>query len=134
MTSPARFVSLLLAIAIVPVTACGHGRGAGQAPVGGLTPRLAAPPPGSGAISGVVVDGVTGAPVPGAVIMLAGIVGISVPTSSSPGASPTRQVTDAKGRFAFVNLPAAPNFTLTANKPGYIAGSYGQQKSLADGM
>jgi hypothetical protein len=72
--------------------------------------------PQTAAISGVVVDGVTKAPVAGAVVAL-----------SAPGSaigSPSRQTTDAHGRFVFVKLAAATNYLVTAERLGYLPGGH----------
>jgi hypothetical protein len=70
---------------------------------------------GSAAISGVVVDGMTGKPLVGAVVLLG-------PPSSTLGTTPLRQVTDDKGRFVFVNLTASSaGYGLVASRFGYVA-------------
>jgi protocatechuate 3,4-dioxygenase beta subunit len=80
--------------------------------------RLSAqtPPPPTGVITGVVVDATTRAPIADAVVALGGL----------PRGTPaqTRQLTDAKGRFAFINLPANPRYTLAASRFGYLEGGY----------
>jgi hypothetical protein len=68
----------------------------------------------TGAISGVVVDAKTGASVSAALVSL---------VREQAGARMTlRQVTDAKGRFVFANLPASERFVLTATKSGFLEG------------
>ena len=74
------------------------------------------PTTGTGAISGVVVDAVTGAPVAGASVSL-GRLDIQRP---SP-----RMVTDSKGRFIFHNLPPSPEYFLDARQFGYAHTRYG---------
>jgi len=70
---------------------------------------------GSAAISGVVVDGVTGKPLAGAVVLLGS-------PSAVIGTAPLRQVTDDKGRFVFVNLmPSSEGYGLVASRFGYVA-------------
>src|SRR3989338_273129 len=54
----------------------------------------------SGAISGVVTDGVTRQPVEGALVQL-----VTAGARGGPGARP-RQRTDSRGRFIFQRLPA----------------------------
>ena len=79
-----------------------------------------APPlePGTGAISGTVVDALTGRPLAGAVVYV-GITGRGAVGQIS------RQLTDAKGRFVFVNLPAHDQFFINASRFGYENGGYG---------
>lgn len=81
------------------------------------------------------MDGTTNAPIAGAVVSL---------TKGREQVGPqSRQLTDGKGRYAFINLPAGENYALTANKFGYFDGAYGReaasnapggQLSLADGQ
>ncbi len=79
----------------------------------------AAPVVGTGSISGIVTDGTTGAPVAGALVQLVGGAG-------QAGSRP-RQMTDAKGRFIFTQLPAFPDYTLIASRVGYLEGGYRRQ-------
>jgi hypothetical protein len=104
------------------------------------------PPVKYGAISGVVVDSVTGRPLAGARVSVRKLIGAGstiAPDQSMPG---RRVVTDAKGRFVFTGLPAADGFFLDASRFGYSATRYGwtepdgpstlrdiKQISLADG-
>src|SRR5262245_50621486 len=84
-------------------------------------------PTGSGAITGTVVDGQTGDPVAGALVFLAPVTpGASVPLAQ------TRQITDARGRFAFVELTGDGAFTISASKFGYLDGGYGRDHSATD--
>ena len=78
------------------------------------TPVTPAP---TGAISGVVVDGTTKAPLADAFVYLA-IQGRGTAGSQS------RQLTDAKGRFAFVNLLPNPKYTLSVTRFGYLDGGF----------
>jgi beta-lactamase regulating signal transducer with metallopeptidase domain len=64
-----------------------------------------------GAISGVVIDSVTKRPVRGAIVTLGPAVLIG---------TGTRQLTDDRGRFIFLDLPAAENYSLAAAKAGYL--------------
>jgi hypothetical protein len=91
-------------------------------------------PRGTGAITGTVTDA-GGRPIAGAIVALENRV---------PG-QPRRsysQVTTPKGRFAFVDLPAADTYFLTTGKTGYLDGGYnrpdprGQSApiALADGQ
>ena len=80
-----------------------------------------------GAISGFVVDGSTGAPVADAIVAVA----LRSPAPLPPGYQP-RQVTDAKGRFAFLNLPNEGSFQITVIKFGYLDGGYGRDTAPND--
>src|SRR5690348_8002710 len=66
-----------------------------------------------GAITGVVVDAQSGAPVSGALIYLAhqgrGTVGRQ-----------SRQLTDSLGRFAFTDLASSNDYTLSTMAAGYF--------------
>jgi hypothetical protein len=73
--------------------------------------------PGSGVISGVVTDGTTKAPVAGVVVYI-GMGGRGAVGDSS------RQLTDAKGRFVFTDLPASDAYSFNASKAGYVDGGY----------
>src|SRR5262247_4371195 len=70
------------------------------------------PPAAAGAISGVVLDEATGAPVADAVVYLA--------AGRSPAGAQPRQFTDARGRFVFARLPPGPNYGVSASKTGYL--------------
>jgi hypothetical protein len=80
----------------------------------------AAPPPikQASAISGLVTDGLTGRPIAGAVVY----VGITGKGAVGPV---SRQLTDAKGRFVFVDLAAHDQYFLNASRFGYVNGGYG---------
>jgi hypothetical protein len=106
-------VAFLLTIAVLGIGAAAP-REQAQSP-----PRAAQATDGTGAISGVVVDGATGRPVPAAVVSLAG-------PRSSAGDWVRRKVTDDLGRFVFTRLPAFDDFTLSANKNGFTSGRFGQ--------
>ena len=91
----------------------------------------ATPGPGSGAISGVVVDASSGAPISGAVVYMG-------PANQKTG-QPRRALTDGKGRFVFQQLgPWLEGYSLGANKTGYLttqatAGGAVIRIPLADG-
>ena len=68
-----------------------------------------------GGISGVIVDGRTGQPLPDAIVSI---------TSKGRPVEFERQITDARGRFVFVDLPADTYF-LTAEHVGYQPGRLG---------
>lgn len=70
----------------------------------------ASPDRGRGAISGVVSDAETGAPVPGALVELAP--GVGAPSSA-------RVLTDSRGRFVFSRLGPAEGYVLKAFGDGY---------------
>lgn len=74
--------------------------------------------PGTGAISGVVLDALSGRPLAGAVVYVA-------VTGRGAIGRISRQLTDAKGRFVFLNLPAHDQFILNASHFGYMNGGYG---------
>src|SRR5262249_44697530 len=46
----------------------------------------------------------------------------------------TRQITDARGRFVFMNLPDAENYQLVAGKLGFLDGGYGRDFSPTDAL
>lgn len=73
---------------------------------------------GTGAISGVVIDAVTKRPIAGALVYL----GMA---NYGPVGSRSRQITDAKGRFVYTDLPAADIYFMNVDKPGYIGSHYG---------
>lgn len=101
----------------------GHSLPAFQQPPASQQP---AAPPSSGAISGVVVDGPTGAPVSEAIVSLSG--------GTLPATYRKRQLTDAKGRFAFLDLPDADAFQVTAFKFGFLDGGYGRDSAPTDAL
>ncbi|HYN06913.1 MAG TPA: carboxypeptidase-like regulatory domain-containing protein [Vicinamibacterales bacterium] len=70
---------------------------------------------GTGIVIGRVVEGVTNAGVPGAVVTIAG------------GGAPQQRVrVDPNGRFVLRDLPSG-EFNIGASKPGYVGGSAGQR-------
>jgi hypothetical protein len=75
------------------------------------------PSPATGAISGVIVDAVTGQVLAGSVVSL-GRIARDVPL-------PPRIVTDSKGRFIFTDLPTADDYYVSARHTGYEASTYG---------
>lgn len=96
-------------------------------------PRLASPlaagqqkpDPPAGVITGVVVDGATGEAIPEAVVFLAA-------SPARPIGQQTRQLTDERGRFAFVQLPGDTTYTVSATKFGYLDGGYGRDAMPTD--
>jgi Carboxypeptidase regulatory-like domain len=100
---------------------------------GTLVQSRQGPPTSTGLILGQVVDGTSGQPLAGVTVALSGSIGlpagtpIDVPSEPVP-ARPftTRMVmTDGDGHFVFFALPAG-RFSLSARKPGYLPGAYGQ--------
>src|SRR5262245_52492196 len=73
------------------------------------------PKTGTGYISGVVVTDDNGAPLRRVAVNLTG-------AGLGPG---FLSLSNDAGQFEFANLPAG-SFTLTASKPGYLSGAYGQ--------
>jgi hypothetical protein len=99
---------------------------------GGQNPVVPSPagqpaPAQTGAISGTVVDGSTGTAIGDAIVTLG-----ALPGSQLPSGYPARQVTDAKGRFVFMNLPASRAFQITAATFGYLDGGYGRDSGPTD--
>jgi hypothetical protein len=78
---------------------------------------------GTAAITGVVVDGTSGKPIPGAIVSISG-------PSATPGGTSlrgVRQIADDRGRFAFTGLPGGIGYLLAASKFGYFDGRYGSR-------
>jgi len=73
---------------------------------------------GKGTISGVVVVAGTGQPARRARVAL---------SAPSDGGGSRTAIADDQGRFSFTALPPS-RFTLSASKPGHIAGQYGQRR------
>ena len=121
---PIVVVILLFSLA----TLAAQGRAGGAAPAAPLpqNPNQAPPEAGTGAISGVVIDGATKTPLAGAVVYLG-------PPQHGPPDTPVRTLTDARGRYVFRNLPAFGGYFIQANKFGYLSASYGRGSSGALG-
>ena len=82
---------------------------------------------GKAAITGVVIDGASGKPIPGAIVSLSG-------PSATPGGTSVRgvrQIADDRGRFAFTGLPGGIGYLLSAGKFGYFDGRYGSRGARA---
>ena len=73
-------------------------------------------PQAESALSGFVIDAVTGSPLAGAVVTLYNV---------GSGGSALQQFTDTKGRFVFSGLPASTGYRLRASRLGYFDGAYG---------
>jgi carboxypeptidase family protein len=102
-----------------------QGRAAAPAGAAPATSQAGQPSRNTGAITGVVADGSTGAEVADAVVFL-------VSTPARPMGAQTRQLTDDRGRFAFVNLPGDVSYTIAVTKIGYLAGGYGRDTMPTD--
>jgi protocatechuate 3,4-dioxygenase beta subunit len=118
-------LSVVVAAGIAPDVISQGGIGtapppASPPPAGSVAP--APPAPATGVISGVVVDGATGAPIGGALVYL-GRSGREAPARQS------RQVTDERGRFAITALPPSETYSLSATAPGYFDGGYSSDES-----
>ncbi|MEZ5318849.1 MAG: carboxypeptidase-like regulatory domain-containing protein [Vicinamibacterales bacterium] len=72
--------------------------------------------PRSGALSGIVLDATTGAPIPSAAVALR-VIEPFVPA----GREVASAVTDRDGRFVFVEVAPADSFRVHASRPGYLA-------------
>ncbi|HUL73458.1 MAG TPA: carboxypeptidase-like regulatory domain-containing protein [Vicinamibacterales bacterium] len=91
-------------------------------PPGGWTPFImpSLHPSGPAMVLGQVVDAATGRGVPQAVVRL-------------EGRMANVRVADDRGRFYFVGL-AGGRYFISATKPGYIDGGYGQRRAGGDGL
>jgi hypothetical protein len=79
------------------------------------TPRA----PVTGAISGVVIDGVTGKPIVGATVTFWSF------DTHDPRSHAQSMLTDAKGRFVFLGLPTTDGCNVYASKSGYADAGLG---------
>jgi hypothetical protein len=105
--------------------AVSQGRAAGPGVPAPATSQTDPSSKNTGAITGVVVDGATGETVADAVVFLAS-------TPAKPMGAQTRQLTDDRGRFAFVNLPGDASYTIAATRIGYLPGGYGRDTLPTD--
>jgi hypothetical protein len=87
---------------------------AGQVPGQSATPAAT----NKAAISGIVTNGGTGQPLSSVLVTLSG------------GTSLKRQLTDARGRFLFRDLPAGGGYRISANHPAFLGMSFGQEVPL----
>lgn len=106
------------------------GGGGGSAVIFSGAPAAALPPlePGTGAISGAVVDATTNAPLTGAVVTLV--------IQARPGTPQRRvgqQLTDRRGRFVFADLPASDGYLLTVRRSAYFDGAFGSEPGSVSG-
>jgi hypothetical protein len=74
--------------------------------------------PSTGLLMGVIVDSVTEQPAANAQVVLGGAVS---------GVGNINVLTDAEGRFVFLDLPSG-TYTLTVTKAGYADGAYGRRR------
>ena len=112
---PALFVAAM-AVLGATITMLGAQVAGVQQPA---TPAQAPPPVvGTGAISGVVIDGSTNQPISGAIVTLSG-------GARGGRSDPGRVSSDAMGRFVFPRLVAA-TYTVSAEKHGYGNARHGQ--------
>jgi len=91
----------------------------------GVAQGVEAPAFGTAAISGIVTDGVTGAPVAGALVAITG--------GTPGGPARPRQMTDSRGRYIFTHLPAG-GFFVSAVHPGYLDGGYRRVPGITGGV
>jgi len=107
----------LIGAAVFVAVGSGLTRADGLAQTGGPPPAASQA---TGAITGVVVDGATKSPIGGAIVYLS-------TDGRTPVGDQSRQMTDDKGRFAFVNVPPGTRYNLTANAFGYLDGAFGRE-------
>jgi hypothetical protein len=79
---------------------------------------------GTAAISGVVTDARTGAPLEGVLVQLGGGAAYNIPNRP-------RQITDARGRYVFTHLPPRTMYQIIASKAGYFDGGHQKQPGIA---
>lgn len=87
-----------------------------------LPPAVAAQVPAAratAAVSGVVVDGSSGQPLPGAAVAL-------IRRTGAPLAGSQRVLTDPRGRFVFTDLAGGGGYSIQAEAAGYLVGEYGR--------
>src|SRR6188474_1069605 len=120
MLSALRIASLVFAAALIALTE----RGAAQV----IATNGAPQGPRTGIVVGQVIDGISGEPIPEAIVML------NMPAfqATLPTTPRGRVIADADGRFFFTDLPAG-EYSLSVTKDGYIAGTYGQRRATARG-
>ena len=105
---------------IALVWCCLGSVASGQAPARDMSAQALAPPSGTGAMSGAVVDP-EGKPVRRALVRAAGDMRLE-----------RSIVTDDEGKFSFADLPSG-RFTLSAEKTGYPRISYGAKRPFRAG-
>jgi hypothetical protein len=93
----------------------------------GQEPAVAAAQTPTTFVLGHVIDAVTGRPIPGATVTIAGSGTSPVQGLDAAMGLTTRSVlTDGEGRFLYRNL-SRNSYRFTASAPGYVNGAYGQQ-------
>ena len=114
-TLPLAFAAVLIAM---------NDRGAAQVIATSGAPQG----PRTGVVVGQVIDGISGQPIPEAIVRL------SMPAflETLPTTPRGRVIADAEGRFFFTDLPAG-EYALSTSKDGYVAGTYGQRRISARG-
>ena len=114
-TLPLAFAAVLIAL---------NDRGAAQVIATSGAPQG----PRTGVVVGQVIDGISGQPIPEAIVRL------SMPAflETLPTTPRGRVIADAEGRFFFTDLPAG-EYALSTSKDGYVAGTYGQRRISARG-
>lgn len=120
---------LILAIGLLVGSAVGHATAArqqGPPPPPAPAQEVVGPLFGTGAISGVVTDGLTKQPIEGA------LVSMNVAGPTTPGSRP-RQRTDARGRFIFHRLPPSDAYVLQVSRQGYFDTGYKAPPGVAGG-
>lgn len=109
-----------IALALVVLGTDPHGSAQVAISSGAPVTNAAETATGTAVVSGVVVDATTDAAIPGAVVYL-GVDGRGRPAQQS------RQVTDSRGRFVFVEVPASDRLTVSVSKAGYLPGGYDRE-------
>ena len=138
-------------LSTVALVALASGVGSGMPQIPQVPPPPPPPPPpitalqpsgpgdasrATGAISGVILDRGTGAPLAGASVLL-------TQRGNGQGFPARRFITDARGRFVFRDLTPSPTYNLMVSKPGFLDEYFcspvadyatAQPISLADGQ
>lgn len=120
----------LRAVQVVGVGGSGGGGGGGNTVVFNGPPAASLPPlpPGTGAISGTIVDAATGAPLGDAIVTLAIQARVGVPQRRVG-----QQLTDRRGRFVFVDLPASDGYLVTVRRNAYFDAAFGAEPGSTTG-
>jgi len=129
-----RLVWLVAATAAVVTASAQQPAPAGRQPAVGSPTQAGAPgapqpSPPTGLILGRAIDAVTSRPLAAVTVAVAS----GAPGGPALPAGATRVLTDTEGRFVLRDLPAG-TFTITATKPGYVAGAYGKRSASGTGQ